>query len=175
MTQYTIDTTHSEVGFSVRHMMFAKVRGRFKTWTAVLVHDAADLSKSIVRAEIAIASIDTGEPKRDGHLQSADFFDVAKFPQMTFVSKRVTAAAGANYRLIGELTIRDVTREVEVAVEQTGSGKDPWGNERIGLTAKASLSRSDFGLTWNQALEAGGVLVGDKVEIELELQVIRSV
>jgi polyisoprenoid-binding protein YceI len=173
MAQYTIDTTHSEVGFSVRHMMFAKVRGRFKVWTATLEHDPASPDKTSVRAEISVASIDTGEPKRDGHLQSPDFFDAAKFPQMTFVSKRVEGS-GAKYRLVGDLTIRDVTREITVSVEQTGTGKDPWGNERVGFSAKTSVSRNDFGLTWNQALETGGVLVGDSVEIELEVQAIRN-
>jgi polyisoprenoid-binding protein YceI len=174
MTTFNIDTTHSEVGFSVRHMMFAKVRGHFKTWNASLAFDGADPSKTQIQAEIETASIDTREPKRDGHLQSDDFFSAEKFPKITFKSKHVERAGEGRYKLTGDLTIRDVTREVTLDVEQTGSGKDPWGNRRLGFSAKGAINRGDYGLKWNQALETGGVLVSDKVEIDIEVQAVEK-
>jgi polyisoprenoid-binding protein YceI len=173
MTTYNVDNTHSEIGFSVRHMMFAKVRGQFKTWKATLAYDAAKPTSSTITVEIDTASIDTREAQRDTHLRSGDFFDAEKFPKMTFTSKRLEPS-GKSYKLVGDLTIRDVTKEVTLDVEQTGSGKDPWGNDRLGFSAKTSINRSDFGLKWNQALEAGGVLVSDKVDIEVEAQVVAS-
>jgi polyisoprenoid-binding protein YceI len=172
MATYNVDTTHSEIAFSVRHMMFAKVRGQFKAWTASLAYDAAEPTKSTVSVEIDASSIDTREEKRDGHLKSDDFFAVDKFPKLTFKSKRVEKSGEGRFKLVGDLTIRDTTREVTLDVEQTGGGKDPWGNQRLGFSAKASISRGDFGLKWNQALEAGGVLVSDKVDIEVETQVV---
>ncbi|MFO0676979.1 MAG: YceI family protein [Polyangiaceae bacterium] len=174
MSTYAIDTTHSEVGFTVRHMMFAKVRGQFKTWSATLAWDAANPAKSTVEVSLDTASIDTRETARDNHLRSADFFDAEKFPKMVFKSKRVEATGKGKYALVGDLTIRDVTRELTLDVTETGSGKDPWGNARLGFTATASLKRSDWGLTWNQALEAGGVLVSDKVDLDVEVQVIQK-
>ena len=174
MTTYKIDTAHSQVGFTVRHMMFAKVRGQFKSWTAELNLDAQNPSKASVRAEIETASIDTHETARDTHLRSGDFFESEKFPKMVFQSKRVEAASQGQYKLVGDLTIRDQTREVNLEVEETGRGKDPWGNARIGFVARTQISRSEWGLKWNQALEAGGVLVSDKVDIEIEAQVIES-
>lgn len=174
MATYTVDTTHSEIAFNVRHMMFAKVRGQFKTWSAELAFDPADPSKSNLHVEVDTASIDTREAQRDGHLRSADFFDAEKFPKLVFQSKRVESAGSGRYKVTGDLTIRDATHEVTLDVEQTGSGKDPWGNERLGFSAKGSLSRAQWGLKWNQALEAGGVLVSDKVDIEVEAQVIRG-
>jgi polyisoprenoid-binding protein YceI len=173
MPNYAIDTSHSEVSFTVRHMMFAKVRGQFKTWNATLSFDAADASKSSVQAEVDVASIDTRDEKRDGHLKSDDFFSADKFPKLAFKSKRIERA-GKGYKLTGDLTIRDVTREITLDVEQTGSGKDPWGNQRLGFTATGSLNRTDYGLKWNQALETGGVLVSDKVDIEVEVQAIEQ-
>lgn len=174
MTTYNVDTSHSEIDFSVRHMMFAKVRGQFTKWTAKLAYDAQSPIKSSVQVEIETASVDTREEKRDGHLRSGDFFDSEKFPKMTFASKRIEPAGSGRYKLTGDLTIRDVTREVTLDVEQTGSGKDPWGNDRLGFTAKGAINRSDWGLKWNQALEAGGVLVSDKVDIEVEAQVVAA-
>ena len=172
MTTFDIDLAHSEIGFTVRHMMFAKVRGQFKSWSAKLEYDAADATKSLVKVEIDTASIDTREDKRDAHLRSADFFDTEKFPKMTFESKRIEPLGEGRYKLVGDLTIRGNTNEVSLDVEQSGGGKDPWGNQRLGFVAKGSLSREKFGLTWNQALEAGGVLVSDKVELEIEPQVV---
>ncbi len=168
----TIDTSHSEIGFSVRHMMFAKVRGHFNAWTATASYDPADPQKASFQVNIETASIDTREAKRDEHLRSADFFDAAKFPSIAFKSKRVTAAGGSDYKLTGDLTIRDATHEVTLDVKDTGGGKDPWGNERRGFSAKGSISRAKFGLKWNQALEAGGVLVSDNVDLEIEAQII---
>jgi polyisoprenoid-binding protein YceI len=173
MTTYSIDTSHSEVSFTVRHMVFAKVRGNFKVWTAELDYDAAEPTRSTVRAAIDIASIDTAEAKRDEHLKAGDFFDAQKFPKMTFQSKRVERA-GSGYKVVGDLTIRDATREVTLDVEPTGTGKDPWGNQRLGFSAKTSISRGEFGLKWNQALETGGVLVSDNVDIEVEAQVVQG-
>jgi polyisoprenoid-binding protein YceI len=172
MSSYTVDTSHSEVGFTVRHMMFAKVRGQFKTWAATAAYDAADPTKSVFHAEIDTASIDTHEAKRDEHLRSGDFFDAAKFPKITFDSKRIERAGAGAYKLTGDLTIHGATHPITLDVEENGGGEDPWGNERKGFTAKGSLSRTAFGLTWNQALEAGGVLVSDKVDVDIEIQVI---
>ncbi|HVJ90269.1 MAG TPA: YceI family protein [Labilithrix sp.] len=172
MTTYSIDTSHSEIGFSVRHMVFAKVRGQFKTWNATLEYDAAAPAKSVVTVEVDTASIDTREAQRDAHLRSADFFDSESHPKMTFKSTRVEPAGEGKYKLIGDLTIRGTTNEVTLDVEQTGAGKDPWGNDRLGFAARATINRSDWGLKWNQALEAGGVLVSDKVELEIEVQVV---
>jgi polyisoprenoid-binding protein YceI len=174
MSTYTIDTAHSEIGFSVRHMMFAKVRGQFNTWTATLSYDAANPAKTSLEVLVDVGSIDTREEKRDGHLKSDDFFSAEKFPKMTFKSKRIEPAGTGRYKLSGDLTIRDVTRPVTLDVEQTGSGRDPWGNQRLGFTARASINRSDWGLKWNQALETGGVLVSDKVDIEVEAQAIEA-
>ncbi|HET9931919.1 MAG TPA: YceI family protein [Polyangiaceae bacterium] len=174
MTTYKVDAAHSEIAFTVRHMMFAKVRGQFTKWTAELEYDADDPTKSKARAEIDTTSIDTREAARDGHLRSADFFDTEHFPKMVFVSKSVEPAGKGRYKVLGDLTIRDQTHEVSLEVEETGRGRDPWGNDRIGFSAKGSLSREKWGLKWNQALEAGGVLVSDKVEIDVEAQVVQS-
>jgi polyisoprenoid-binding protein YceI len=169
----TLDTTHSEIAFTVRHMMFSKVRGQFTKWSGTVAYDAADPSKSKVDVDIDVDSIDTREEKRDGHLKSPDFFDAAKFPKITFKSKRVEGAGKGHYKLTGDLAIHGVTKEVTLDVEQTGGGKDPWGNQRVGFSLKGSIHRADFGLTWNQALETGGVLLSDKVEIEAEVQVVQ--
>ena len=172
MTTYSIDLAHSEIDFSVRHMMFAKVRGQFKTWNGTLDYDVADPTKSVVNVDVQTSSIDTREAQRDAHLRSADFFDAENHPSMTFKSKRIEPAGQGKYKLIGDLTIREATNEVTLDVEQTGGGKDPWGNQRLGYTARASIHRSAWGLKWNQALEAGGVLVSDKVDIEVEVQLV---
>lgn len=174
MATYNIDPSHSEIGFTVRHMVFAKVRGQFKKWSAKLDFAPQNPTSSTVRVEVETASIDTGEPQRDTHLRSADFFDAETTPKMVFQSKRLEAAGSGRYRLIGDLTIRDQTHEVTLEVEETGRGKDPWGNERLGWSARGSLERSKWGLKWNQALEAGGVLVSDKVDIEVEAQVVQT-
>ena len=172
MAAHDIDIAHSEIGFTVRHMMFAKVRGQFKKWNAALSYDPADPSRSKLEVEIDAASIDTRESQRDAHLRSPDFFDTEKFPTMTFKSKRIEPTGAGRYRVVGDLTLRGTTQEFVLDVEQTGSGKDPWGNSRLGFSAKGSLSRSRWGLVWNQVLEAGAVLVSDEVQIEVEAQVV---
>lgn len=174
MSSFDIDLTHSEIGFTVRHMMFAKVRGQFKSWSSSIGFDGQDPTKATIEVQVDTASIDTREDKRDGHLRSADFFDTEKFPKMIFKSKRIERAGDSDYKVVGDLTIRDVTREITLDVEQTGSGKDPWGNQRLGFSAKAAIQRSDWGLKWNQALEAGGVLVSEKVDIHVEVQLVEK-
>jgi polyisoprenoid-binding protein YceI len=172
-TTWNIDASHSTVGFAIRHMVFSKVRGRFLKLTgAIRLED--DLAKSAVEVTIDAASIDTGTEQRDNHLRGADFFDVEKFPELRFKSKRVEPVGTERLRVIGDLTIRDTTREVVLEAESTGRGKDPWGNERLGFAAKTAIDRKDFGLHWNQLLEAGGVLVGDRVEIELDVQAVAA-
>jgi polyisoprenoid-binding protein YceI len=171
---WNIDPVHSGINFSVRHMVVSKVRGRFTKYSGSLAIDDADLTRSTVAATIDAASIDTGTAQRDTHLRSPDFLDVERFPEIRFRSTRIHKLADDRYEVTGDLTIRDVTREVSLDVEYGGQAKDPWGNARIGFIAKATLDRKDFGLHWNQVLEAGGVLVGDRVDIELEVQAVRA-
>lgn len=171
---YTLDPAHSTLGFSVRHMMIAKVRGTFGKFTADLDLDPKDLTKTKVKASVETASIDTGVADRDGHLRSGDFFDAENHPTMTFVSKDVQKTGDGTYRFTGDLTIRGTTKPVALDVEATGPAKDPWGNQRWGFSVSGSIDREDFGLTWNQALETGGVLVGKKVDIHGEVQFIQS-
>jgi polyisoprenoid-binding protein YceI len=170
---WTIDAAHSAISFSIRHMVFSKVRGRFGTYTGAIQLDDDDLTKSWVEVTIDAASIDTGTAQRDTHLRSADFFDAERFPQLRFRSRRVEST-GDGLRVHGDLTIRDVTREVTLEAESAGRGVDPYGKERIAFVAKTSIDRKSFGLTWNQLLEAGGVLVGDRVDIELDVQAVNS-
>ena len=174
LSTWTIDPAHSRAGFAVRHMMISTVRGSFGAVTGTLDIDDADPTRSSVRLEIDAATIDTGTEQRDAHLRSADFFDVETFPTLTFESRRIEATGQGRYRVAGDLTIRDVTREVVLDVEEEGRGTDPWGGERIGFTAVTKLDRAEFGLTWNQALEAGGVLVANEVKVTVELQVSRA-
>jgi polyisoprenoid-binding protein YceI len=173
MASWNIDNAHSAIHFTVRHMMFAKVRGRFSKWSAELDLKADDLTQSKVSADIDVGSITTGEPDRDTHLKSGDFFDAEKFPKIKFESRSVKKQ-GDHYVLTGDLTIRDVTRSIDLEVEELGRGKDPWGNQRVGFSAKGQVNRKDFGLKWNQALETGGVLIGEKVEIEIETEVVQK-
>ena len=173
-TTYTIDPAHSSAEFAVRHMMLSKVRGTFHGLAGTIALPAAGSVPASVSADIEVASIDTREPQRDAHLKSPDFFDVEKFPRLTFRSKSVERAGDGHYKVTGALTIRDVSKDVVLDVEETGRGKDPWGNARVGFSAKATINRADFGLKWNQALEAGGVLVGEKVEIELDVQAMEK-
>jgi len=170
---WNIDAVHSGVNFSVRHMVVSKVRGRFAKYSGAITMDDGDITRSVVDVTIEAASLDTGVPDRDTHLRSPDFFDVERFPTLRFRSKRIEKLDDARYRAIGDLSIRDVTREVSLDVEYGGRAKDPWGNERIGFVAKAALDRKDFGLGWNQLLEAGGVLLGDRVDVEIEVQAVK--
>lgn len=172
--EWNLDLTHSGINFSVRHMVFAKVRGRFSAWSGRATLDPQDLTRSRVEVEIDSASIDTGVADRDTHLRSADFLDVERFPALRFVSGEVEKVGGDRYRVHGELTIRDVTRPVVLDVEYGGEAKDPWGNQRVAFTATTSLDRGDFGLQWNQVLEAGGVLVGERIDVEIEVQAVQA-
>ena len=173
LTNYTIDAAHSHVNFSVRHLVIAKVRGRFTRFTGTIDLDPVDVIRSQVSARIDAASIDTAEPRRDDHLRSPDFLDTARFPELVFTSKAIERK-GDGLRLIGDLTIRDVTREITLAVEPLGAAKDPWGNARVAFAATGSLDRKDFGLHWNQVLEAGGFLVGDRIELSFDIQAIAA-
>jgi polyisoprenoid-binding protein YceI len=165
---WTIDPVHSEVGFTVRHLMVSKVRGNFKTFTGTItVSD--DPLKSTVEVEIDATSIVTGDEARDTHLRSADFFETDKHPKWTYKSTAV-AQHGSDFRVTGDLTIHGVTRSVPLAVEFNGVSPDPWGGTRAGFSASAEISRKDFGLEFNMALEGGGVVVGDKVKVELEIE-----
>src|SRR6476646_856740 len=164
--RWEIDSSHSSVHFSVRHLVIAKVRGTFARWSGTVEAPDGDFSKATVAVTIDASSIATGVDQRDAHLKSPDFFDVAQFPELRFVGKRVEPRSGAEIDVVGDLTIKGVTREVVLRVEQHGQAQDPWGNVRSAFTAKTSIDRKDFGLTWNQVLETGGVMVGDRVDIE---------
>ena len=167
---WTLDSSHSEIGFTVRHAGISKVRGQFKEADATL-DLAENVADSKVNATIKTASFDSGDVNRDGHVRGEDFFDVEKFPEISFVSNAIVPKGDA-YELQGDLTIKGVTRPVALETELNGVAVDPFGNTRAGLTAETTISRKDFGLTWNAVLEAGGVLVSDKVAINLELAFI---
>jgi polyisoprenoid-binding protein YceI len=173
-TTWKVDPAHSQVEFAVRHMMITTVRGRFTDVKGTVVTEGNDSTKAQVEVIIDVNSIDTREPQRDAHLKSADFFDVEKFPYITFKSRRVTDVRGDEFKLVGDLTIHGVTREVVLEVTSEGQAKDPWGNERAGYSATTRINRSDFGLTWNQALETGGLLVGDEIKITLDLELVKQ-
>jgi len=170
---YALDASHCEVGFSVRHLMVSKTKGRFSDLTGT-VTIGEDPSASSVEVEIQVASVDTRDETRDGHLRSPDFLDVEAFPTMTYRSTSVAAAGKGTWAVEGELTVRGVTRSVPLVVTFEGAAKDPWGGSRVGFTAQAQLDREDFGLTWNQALETGGVLVGKQVTIEIEAEAVQQ-
>lgn len=172
--RWEIDSSHSGIHFSVRHLVIAKVRGQFARWTGTVQAPDGDFDKASAEIVIDATSIDTGVADRDAHLKSADFFDTATFPELTFKSTRVEAQGEDRLRLIGKLTIKDVTREVALDVERLGTVKDPWGNQRAAFSAKTSVNRGDFGLTWNQALETGGVMVGDRIDIEIEVEAVKQ-
>ena len=172
--RWDIDVGHSAIHFWVRHMVISKVHGRFARFQGALALDPQDLGRSSVDVRVEAASIDTQVADRDAHLRSPDFLDVAKYPQLTFRSRKIEKA-GEGYRVTGELDLQGVKREVVLDAEFAGTGKDPWGNERAGFAAKASLDRREFGLVWNAALETGGVLVGEKVEITIELEAVKKV
>jgi polyisoprenoid-binding protein YceI len=171
---WQVDPVHSEVGFSVRHLMVANVRGRFHNITADLHMDESDLTQSSIEVEIASNSIDTRSEQRDQHLRSADFFDAENHPRISFTSESIERLSDARYRVSGDLTIRGTTRRVVLDTEVRGPEKDPWGGERLGVTASTKIDRRDFGLTWNQALETGGLAVAHEVKINIELELIRQ-
>ncbi|HEY4393879.1 MAG TPA: YceI family protein [Polyangia bacterium] len=169
---WQIDKAHSDIHFTVRHMIITRVRGRFLKWDGTLVLDEQDWSKSQVEVAIDAASITTNDEKRDAHLRSADFLDAEKFPKLTFKSTKVEAGKGDTLFVTGNLTIRDVTKAVTLEVEKLGKAKDPWGNNKVAFNGKLTVEREEFGAKWNQALETGGWLVGKQVEVDLELQAI---
>lgn len=170
---YVLDPTHTRIGFAARHLMVTKVRGSFKEFEgSITVGD--DPATSTAQASIQTASIDTGTADRDAHLRSADFLEVEKFPTMTFGNAQVVAQDGARLTVTGDLTIKDTTRPVTLTVEVDGMVRDPWGNQKLAFTARTEIDREDFGLTWNVALESGGVLVSKKVVIEIEGQAARQ-
>jgi polyisoprenoid-binding protein YceI len=173
--EWRIDGAHSYVGFKVRHMMVSWVRGRFATFNGTVAYDPADLTKSKVAIEIDASSIDTSNEKRDHDLRGEEFFDVEKFPKITFVSKRVEGTAQSGLKVIGDLTMRGVTKEVTLAVDGPAPAvADGRGGEKSGVTATGKLNRSEFGLTWNRMLEAGGVTVSDEVTLEIEAELARG-
>lgn len=171
---WQIDQAHSEVQFTVRHMMISKVRGQFDSFEGEVNFDPNNLTNTSVNVTVDLASVNTRNDDRDNHLRSADFFDVENYPKMTFVSKRVEQDDDNNGRLIGDLTIKDVTKEVVLNVEYAGTAKSPWGTTSAGFSAHTTISRGAFGLEWNAALETGGVLVGDEVKISIELEIVQQ-
>ncbi|HIJ95633.1 MAG TPA: polyisoprenoid-binding protein [Desulfuromonadales bacterium] len=172
---WTIDPDHSNIGFKVRHLMVSNVKGSFEKHTGTVEIDDKDITKSKVEVSIDTNSINTNVQKRDEHLRSADFFDVAKYPTMTFVSKKVATAGKDKLKVTGDLTLHGITRQVVLDVEgPTKESKDPWGNIRKGATATTKINRKDFGLVWNKALETGGVAVGEEITITLEIEMIKK-
>ncbi len=174
MATWSFDTSHSSIGFSVRHLMISKVRGHFGKWTGTFGYVEADPTRSTLEVRIDAASIHTRDDKRDAHLRSPDFFDVEKYPELTFVSTGIERDGGDDYVVTGDLTIHGVTRSVRLKVEGLGRTRDPWGGERVGFSASTSINRKDFGLHWNVALETGGVLVGEKIDIGIEIEAVRA-
>lgn len=171
---YAIDASHSRIGFVARHAMVTKVRGSFNEFEGSGVFDVANPAASSLQLTIQAASIDTRNADRDGHLRSNDFFDMETYPTITFVSTAVEAAGSDVYRVTGDLTIKGVTKPVTVELEYTGQATDPFGNQRIGFDGSTTINRKDWGVTWNAALETGGVLVSEKVTLEFEVSAVRT-
>jgi polyisoprenoid-binding protein YceI len=173
-TTWAIDPTHAEIGFAVRHLMISTVRGRFGAVEGTVQIDEANPSASKVDVSIDVKSIDTRQEMRDNHLRSPDFFDAENHPTMHFVSKKIDGDIDGDFRIIGDLTIRGNTREVVLDASLQGRGMDPWGNERAGFEAKGKISRGEFGLGWNQALETGGVVVSDEVKLSIDVEILKQ-
>jgi polyisoprenoid-binding protein YceI len=172
--EYTIDPAHTTIGFTARHAMVTNVKGKFLDFTGTLHLDGADPARSAAVLDIVMDSIDTGSADRDGHLRSADFFKTDEFPKMTFRSTAAESLGGDDYRITGDLTILGTTRPISIDLEFNGAAKDPFGNERVGFEGKAEIKRSEWGLTWNAALETGGVLVSDKIKLNFDISAIRQ-
>jgi polyisoprenoid-binding protein YceI len=172
--KWEFDTAHANIGFTVRHMMVAKVHGRFAKWEGSFTFDDANPAAAKAEVTIDVASIDTNEAQRDAHLRSPDFFDAEHFPAMTFRSTKIERVNGADFKVLGDLTIRGVTRAVVLDAEYAGKVTDLQGNARAGFSAKTFIDRKDFGLTWNMLLEAGGFAVADKVDITIEFEAVRQ-
>ena len=174
VSTWQLDASHSSIGFSVKHLMIATVRGSFGKYEVSFSGTEENLSKATVTAKIDPTSINTGNDQRDGHLKSADFFDAEKYPEITFVGKKIVGDAFGDFKLLGDLTLHGVTKEITLDASFEGRAKDPWGNSRLGYTAKGKINRTDFGLNWNQALEAGGVLVSEEVKIAIEASFVKQ-
>lgn len=172
--KWKVDTSHSEVNFTVKHMMIARVNGTFRDFSADLAFDPEDLTTADVNFTVNVASIDTRNEDRDNHLKSADFFDVENHPNMTFVAKTIEKKRDNEYDVTGDLTIRGVTKPETFKVVYEGGGKDPWGNERVGFSATGKVKRTDYGLVWNSVLETGGVLVGEDVDVSIEIEATKA-
>ena len=173
-TRWQFDPAHSSAEFAVRHMMVSTVKGSFRTLSGTIAYDEAHPEASRVEAEIDAASIETGVADRDTHLRSPDFFDIVKFPKLTFRSTGVETDGADSGKMHGELTVHGVTRPVSLDVSYLGEVKDPWGNRRRGYSAETTLNRKDFGMTWNMVLDAGGVLVGDKIKVTLNIEAVEK-
>ncbi len=174
VSTWSIDLTHASAEFAVKHLMVSTVKGHFRRFEGTLRIDESEPANSSVAATIDVASVDTNAPDRDAHLRSDDFFKAETYPHITFRSTRVERLDDTHYRITGDLTIRDVTREVVLDAEYEGRITDPWGNERIALTAETAISRKEFDVRWNQAIETGGVVVGDRVRITLHIEAVRQ-
>lgn len=172
--KWALDAAHSSVDFSVKHMMFANVKGSFNEFDASIEADPTDLTSAAIEFTINTGSVDTRNADRDAHLRGEDFFDVENYPAMTFKSTSITKTDEGEYDVTGDLTIKDTTKPQTFTVTYGGTGKDPWGNEKVGFGVEGAINRSEFGLTWNAALETGGVLVGDKVKISLDVQAAKA-
>jgi len=170
---WALDPAHTRIGFSAKHAMVATVRGSFGVFDGTLVLDGETPANSTAQVSIDSASVDTGNADRDAHVRSGDFLDVEAFPKLSFVSTEVRID-GEDFELVGDLTVKDVTRSVTIKVETEGIVADPWGNTRAGFSGETTISRKDFGLTWNVALEAGGILVGDKIKITLDVSAVKQ-
>lgn len=173
-TKWAVDPTHSEIGFKVKHMMFTNVSGKFANFTAEAVTDGDNFDNAKFSFSGDVDSVSTGNADRDGHLLSPDFFDAAQFPKLTFESTSFTKKNEGEYKLEGNLTLHGITQPVTLDAEFGGIAKDPWGNVKSGFTLTGKLNRKDFGLTWNSALETGGVLVGEEVKLAIELQFVKQ-
>ena len=169
-TNWQLDPVHSSVDFAVRHLMIASVKGSFDELAGSVTIDPENQSAPSVDVTIQTASINTRQPQRDAHLRSPDFFDAEQFPTLEFKGGRIEGDVDSEFKLFGDLTIRDVTRPIVLDVTKEGEGSDPWGNNRLGFSATTKIDRRDFGLTWNQALETGGFVVGDEIKISIDVQ-----
>lgn len=173
-SKWTVDAAHSSIDFSVKHMMIATVRGTFHDFEASIEANPADLTTANIQFSVDVASVDTRNNDRDVHLRSGDFFDVEQYPKMTFQSTNIVKKSEGEYNLTGDFTLHGVTRQETFSVTFEGEGKDPWGNEKAGFSAEGKINRSDYGLTYNAALETGGVLVGDQVKIAIQIEAAKQ-
>jgi polyisoprenoid-binding protein YceI len=171
---WTVDPVHSSVGFTIKHMMIATVRGKFNEFEGTIEAAADDPAHSHARGTVTVASIDTGNPDRDAHLRSPDFFDAERYPYITFESTRIRHVSGGTFELTGDLTIKGVTREVQMEAVVEGADTDPWGMERVGISVRGTINRTEFGLEWQQRLAAGGLLVGEQVGIQIDISAVHA-